>query len=298
MAVAATAPVESDGPVAVTQSPTARLDAVADSTSVTVVDAARATVKSDAGTVVVVVELAVRDLKPEPDSLTPSTTMDVDRADTSRPVMIVTLARRPPAKPEPVPAAKLRGGVLAGGGAFPASPLAPRANAPTRLAQRPDVEGWETATVRAVTVAPEVVPTTITQTPGLSIETVRVAVLENRVPEVQVTVSCPEVGFCTSIDDPVMAATEPDVPGSCAGPPPAADAGAVVGLLAVLAAPPPHAASPAARVTARAATIIGGRLIPGDALMCALFVGMGSSGWDRRDGGAGVGRRRGLSFDP
>ena len=104
-----------------------------------------------------------------------------------------------------------------------------------------------------MTVDPDVVPITVTQLPGESDDTVKEAVLENRVEEVQSTVSCPDVGFCTSMDVPEMVATEPDVPGT--DPPrlpvePVGDAGAVVELVAVFADPPPHAATATVRATA------------------------------------------------
>lgn len=127
MVVAAMAPVELDGPVAVTQSPTARLAEVVDSIFVTVVDDDTAIVMSEGASVVGVVELDVLDLEPKPDNLTPSTTIDVDPADTNFPVIMAALASPLPAKPDRPPAGKLRGGLLPAGAPLPpANPLPPR----------------------------------------------------------------------------------------------------------------------------------------------------------------------------
>lgn len=277
MLLAVMAPVESDGPVAVTQSPTARAAAVADSVSVTVVDDDTAMVMSVGGTVVVGIELVVLDLKLNPESLTPSTTNEPDPTETSLPLMMAALAS-PPAKPGPLPVGKLRGGV------FPVEnppPPPPRPNPPAPRpkpdGQPPDDVGWVTVTDRAVTVESDVVPMTITQVPDVSDETVKVAVLENRVEEVQSTVSCPVVAFCTSIDVPEMAATEPDVPGNLPPPPPPdpfGAAGAVVELELVeaLEEPPPHAARVTVRAAARVVITTDLRLARRNVLIWSLFV--------------------------
>jgi hypothetical protein len=150
------------------------------------------------------------DLKANPENFTPSTTIDVGLTDTSFPEMMAALA-----KADLAPAGRLRGGVLPVGN--PPAPVPPlRTNAPPRPpkpeVQLPEADGCATVTERAVTVEPDVVPTTVTQDPSVSDDTVRVPVLENLVEAVQVTVVCPDVGFCTSIEVPEMAATEPDVP--------------------------------------------------------------------------------------
>lgn len=258
--VAVTAPVELDDPVAVMQSPTARLAEVVDSVCITVVDDDTAIVMSEGATVVGLVELDVPDLKPAPDNLTPSTTIEVDPAETNFPVMTAALASPLREKPDPPPAGKLRGGLLPVGERLPAAPPKPPANPPPPRpkpeVQLPEDEGGETVTDRALTVEPDAVPITVTHVPAESDETVKVAVLENLVEEVQSTVSCPAVGFCTSIDVPEMAATEPDVPGKAPPPRPPNPVGDVatvveVELVAALEAPPPQAARATVSVTAR-----------------------------------------------
>jgi hypothetical protein len=136
------------------------------------------------------------------------------------------------------------------GGLEPGKPWPPPGNA---LAQLPDDVGWLTVTDLAVMVPFESDPVTVTHSPAVTAEAVTVAVWVNAVDEVQLTVTCPDCWFWTSIDDPEMSATDPDAPGN--EPPPgvlaAPDAATVVleVLLAVMVPPPPHAprmaASPA-----------------------------------------------------
>jgi hypothetical protein len=207
------------------------------------------------------VELDVAGREPRPENFTPSTTIVVGLTETTLPEMMAVSARALPAPPP----GKVRGVLPVGDpppGLAPPGPNPRRAPPPKPLVQLPDEEGCETVTDRAVTVEPEVVPITVTQDPAESDETVRVAVLENLVEEVQLTVVCPAVEFCTSIDVPEMAATEPEVPGK-APPPrppnplvPLCEAGAVVEVVAVVAAleDPPQAARAAVSATARVAT--------------------------------------------
>ena len=266
--VAATAPVELDGPVAVTQSPTARLADVVDSVSVTVVVDDKAMLMSEGTAGVGGMEVDVVDLKPKPESLTPSTTMDVEPAETTFPVMMAALARPPPpAKPDPPPVGKLRGGVLP---VDPPGAPAPRARPPRPkpVVQLPEDEGCDTVTDRAVTVEPDAVPMTITHVPAFREEAATVATFENLVEDVQVTVSCPDDWLWTSIDVPEMAATDPEVPGK-RPPKPPGEAGAVVEVefAAALDEPPPQAARAAASATAEAVTNRDVRLTEGRALI-------------------------------
>jgi hypothetical protein len=106
-------------------------------------------------------------------------------------------------------------------------------------------------------------PLTVTQSPTATAEAGSVTVWLKRVELVQLTVTCPCCWFWTSIDCPVMAATDPKAPGN--DPPlpglapaaefpdePALDVGVVALLLELVLAwlDPPQAA--AARVKARA----------------------------------------------
>jgi hypothetical protein len=78
----------------------------------------------------------------------------------------------------------------------------------------PDV-GWLTVTVLAVTALDffEVLPVTVTQSPTATADAETSTIWLKVVDVVQVTVTCPESWFWTSIDDPVMAATDPEAPG-------------------------------------------------------------------------------------
>lgn len=184
MLVALTAPVEFEGPVAVTQSPIARLAAVTDSVVVTVVEDDSATVRSDGAAVVGVVD--VDDPKRKPASLTPSTTIDDEPAETTFPETIAMLGR-------PVPAGKLRDGVVPLGNPPPPNGAPPRGKAPAPrpkpVLQVPEEDGCEIVTDRAVIVEPDVVPRAVTHEPAVMDATARRSVLEKRVAEVHVTVS-------------------------------------------------------------------------------------------------------------
>jgi hypothetical protein len=56
-------------------------------------------------------------------------------------------------------------------------------------------------------------PLAVTQSPAATEEDVTVATWENAVDDVQLTVTCPACWLWTSMDDPEMAATEPEVGG-------------------------------------------------------------------------------------
>ena len=77
------------------------------------------------------------------------------------------------------------------------------------------VAGWLTVTVFAVTTLDflEVVPEAVTQSPTATEEDGTVTIWVNAVDVVQLTVVWPVCVFWTSMDEPVMAATEPDAPG-------------------------------------------------------------------------------------
>jgi hypothetical protein len=63
------------------------------------------------------------------------------------------------------------------------------------------------------------VPVAVTQSPTATAEAGTVTIWLNRVVGVQFTVTWPACWFCTSIDCPVMAATEPEAPGNDPPPP-------------------------------------------------------------------------------
>jgi hypothetical protein len=221
--VAATAPVESAVPAAVTQSPTARLEDAAAWVSLKVVDDASFTlnvVVFNLGSVVVVVDLLLLELFFE---VVVVVDLDVDFvvAAVEMPEMVkvveltaVTLplptAMLPsrPAKlrapfPPPAPLPPLLEPVLPDapvppGGRKPAPPgkvpVPPPWPAPPKpVDPRPavvqlDPSGWLTATDRAVMVPLEDVPVTVTQSPVEMADAVTVVVCENAVDGVQLTV--------------------------------------------------------------------------------------------------------------
>jgi hypothetical protein len=137
------------------------------------------------------------------------------------------------------------------------------------LAQLPDDVGWLMVTDLAVMAPFEVDPVTVTQSPVATVDAATVAVWVKVVEGVQVTVTCPDCWFWTSMDDPEMAATDPEAPGNEPPPAPpgarAEPAAAVVVtvvLLAVLLLPPPQAPRTiaSATLTTVAAHHAGGRV--------------------------------------
>ena len=99
-------------------------------------------------------------------------------------------------------------------------------------------------TDRAVMVLPLVEPLTVTQSPAVMADAVRVTVWPNVVELVQVTVVRLLDELCTSIDDAEMEVTEPAVPGRAGFPPgsPARPDGSPVEPLAALVELDPQAA--------------------------------------------------------
>ena len=78
------------------------------------------------------------------------------------------------------------------------------------------VVGWLTVTVLAVTtlVFLAVVPETVTQSPTATEVAGTLTIWVKAVDVVQLTVVCPLCWLWTSMEDPVMAATEPEAPGN------------------------------------------------------------------------------------
>ena len=74
--------------------------------------------------------------------------------------------------------------------------------------------GWLTVTAVATMVPLLEEPVAVTQSPTATAEAGTLTVWLNRVEAVQLTVTCPCCWFWTSIDCPVMAATEPEAPGN------------------------------------------------------------------------------------
>jgi hypothetical protein len=86
--------------------------------------------------------------------------------------------------------------------------------------QDPVELGWLIVTEVASMALLADVPFTVTQLPTATAEAGTVTVWLNRVEGVQLTVTWPVCWFCTSIDCPVMAATDPKAPGNDPPPPP------------------------------------------------------------------------------
>jgi hypothetical protein len=145
-------------------------------------------------------------------------------------------------KPAARPAGRVPdvGGVRRGnvpGGRLPLPrPPKPKVHDPVEL-------GWLIVTAMATMVPLLEEPVAVTQSPTATAGTFTVWL--NRVEAVQLTVTCPCCWFWTSMDCPVMAATEPDAPGNAPPPPgfapvpgvpdePALEGGVVVLLLLAL----------------------------------------------------------------
>ena len=127
----------------------------------------------------------------------------------------------PVAKPKPAGRDPDRAAWFVDGGVPPenepegrrARPWKPPVQAPVGLARVMD-------TVFATSVPVESEPLTVTQSPTFTDEAGTLTVLLNRVEDVQLTVTCPICWFCTSIEEPAIAATDPEAPGK--EPPPGA----------------------------------------------------------------------------
>jgi hypothetical protein len=167
---AVTAPVEPVLPVAVTQSPTARLVAAADWVLVYVVDEVRSRV---------MLVLAVEPLGVEP------------------PAAEVPYTPRAPAETAvTLPLAKLVGVPDLPAGTLPVDPLAPpgRPNPPDGgrvVVQVPEADGWLMVTLRAVMVPPDDKPVATTQSPTATDEAAAVVDWLKLVADVQLTVTWP-----------------------------------------------------------------------------------------------------------
>ncbi len=250
--VAVTAPVDAAGPNALTQSPTARLVAaagwVAETVVLLVVVILSFSVLGVAGFLVLELEFAVLPKlpgemsNPVTDKVDPLTAVTLPLA-----IAIVPAPANPWPDPDlnvgrvpPVPLSPLRRKKPPPPPPNPPPPVAlgPRPNAPVH---DPLDEAVETVMLRAAMVVfddLEGVPVTVTQSPDVSELTAWVTVWEKVVDDVQLTAVCPEVGFCTSMVEPVMAATLPLAPmveGAAAAP--AAEPSVVAATSAT--APPP-----------------------------------------------------------
>jgi len=229
-AVAATAPVESGVPVAVTQSPTARLVAAAGCVVVKVVDELRATVRLLLAGAVVDVVPPVADVPKRPRALEETeVTLPLAKL-VGVPVRAGTLPEVPAPVPVPLPE--------------PGRPPPPG----RVVVHVPDVEGWLTLTLRAVSVPPDDVPVTTTQSPAATDDAETVVDWEKVVDEVQLTVTCPAWALWTSMAAPDRDATDPDAPGNAPVPAAGADPEVLGGVVVadVVEPPPPQAASRAA----------------------------------------------------
>jgi hypothetical protein len=125
----------------------------------------------------------------------------------------------PPAGASPEPPAAAAGRVPPEGGVPPPKrpppPPAPPAPPNPPVLQLPAV-GWLMVTVLAVSLFDflATVPVTVTQSPAATEEAATDTVSEKVVDVLQLTVTWPDCSLWTSMDDPVMAATEPEAPGN------------------------------------------------------------------------------------
>jgi hypothetical protein len=189
MLVAATAPLESVLPCAVTQRPAVAAAAVADCTVVILVAEVRVTV------LLVVVLAPGLALAPAPGpKLRAATTMVEPETDTTEPVAKAPVLKVPP-EGAPDGRAKLR--VPDGKGRAakldPGDGTAPPPNPPNPPKQRP-LTAWLTVTAVAVNEAAVGEPeayVAVTQSPALSELRLRVTCWVNFVAEVQATATCP-----------------------------------------------------------------------------------------------------------
>jgi hypothetical protein len=237
--VAVTDPLVAAGPNALTQSPTARSPGEADCVALTVVELDvvifSACVLGGTGFLVLVLvcdvefpEAARRgklpgdSVKPEIVTVDPVTAVTLPAATESDASCLRKLLApeppsgkrgrepfapwpEPPTDPFPVRNWNPAGGPLD-------DPPAARAPGPVHKAL---AAGAVTVMLRAAIVVLDLFvdfPVTETQSPTASALTASVAVLENRVVVVQLTVVCPLLGFCTSMLEPFSAATLPDAP--------------------------------------------------------------------------------------
>jgi hypothetical protein len=256
--VAVTAPVDVAGPNALTQSPTATLVAAAGWVAETVVLAAVVILSFSVFGVAGFLVLELEDFAVLPKLPGEMSNPVTDRVD---PLTAVTLplamAMSAPENPEPRLDLELNVGRVPP--VVPLSPLRRKkpppppnppgpAPPPVVPVPRPNVpvhdpldEAVVTVMLRAAIVVfddLEGVPVTVTQSPDVRELTACVTVWEKVVEDVHVTAVCPVLGFCTSMVEPVMAATLPLAPrfdGAVAAP--AADPSVVAATSATAPAP-------------------------------------------------------------
>jgi hypothetical protein len=249
---AVTAPLDAAGPNALTQSPTARLVAAAACVAETVVLLVVVILRLSVLGVVGFLLLELEDFAVLPKLPGEMSNPVTDKVD---PLTAVTLplamAMLPaPANPRPEPDLNV-------GRVPPVVPLPPRRKPPPNPpappapgvpvplpnvpVHEPVDEAVVTVMLRAAMVVfddLEGVPVTVTQSPDVSALTVWLTVCEKAVEDVQLTAVCPLVGLCTSMVEPVMAATLPLAPrveGAVAAP--AAEARVVAATSATAPAP-------------------------------------------------------------
>ena len=256
--VAVTEPFVAAGPKALTQSPTARSVDAAVWVALTVVELAVVTLSVS---VLGVVGFLVFDedlvkapgltLMPDTVRVDPLTPVTLPEAMARSAKALRKLEEPPPLKlgrvppsappPPPKPPPVRKPPPPPGNAPGPPAPAAP-VRLP-RVVHEPDELAVFTVMVRAAIVVLdffEGAPLTVTQSPLTMALTASVAVLENAVVVVQLTVVCPEVAFWTSMLDALRDATLPVAPvGALAGvAAPAAEAKRVAASSAVAPAPP------------------------------------------------------------
>lgn len=234
--VALTAPLLAAGPKALTQSPTARSLEDADWVVLTVVEPDVVIVRLSVFWVVCFFDELVFAVAPRPGRLPGENVLPV--TEIVDPLTVVTLplameseascdrklfapeapegklGRVPlPPSPDPLPAPPRNPGKPPAPPGGP--PWAAPAVRPPNAVHDPLDDGVVTVMLRAAMVVLDffdAVPVTETQSPAASELTACVTVLENVVMVSQLTVVCPELGFCTSMVDPLSAATLPEAP--------------------------------------------------------------------------------------
>jgi hypothetical protein len=227
---AVTEPLVAAGPKAETQSPTARSPDVTDWVVLTGVelDVVTFTVSVLGFVGFLFLLLDVRDLKLPPEIEMPETVSVVPLTAVTLPEAMLRLANclakfppEPPLKklgrvplPLPVPPGPPRTRKPPAGG--PPEPVpARKLPAPPAPTQAPLLDGVVTVIARAAMVVLDFFdadPVAVTQSPTVTELTVSVTLLENVVVVVQFTVVWPLLGFCTSMLDPLSAATLPVAP--------------------------------------------------------------------------------------
>jgi hypothetical protein len=247
---AVTAPVLEPCPNALTQSPTARAAAVADWVVLTLVDLVVVTFNfcvlggvgflvdffEDLEVLFEPVRGAANPLKMAPvtDTLLPLTAVTFPDAIArlAAPVKVrppppwaAPPVRKlpPPGPPAPPPGRNVPWPP-------PAPPVLPP-NPPPSAVQLPELGAGRTVIELAAMVVfdfLDFVPVTVTHSPAVMVLTVSVTTFEKVVVAVQLTVVCPEVGFCTSMEAGFNAATLPVTPAGCVVAAPAGSAASTI----------------------------------------------------------------------